>query len=58
MKNEGLPIHRFGTHVVMVPEAFATWLTTREKYQIARRAARGGAGDAQLAISGRSPTTH
>jgi hypothetical protein len=39
-KLEGCPIQRWGRHVVLVPESLGTWLITREKYQIARRARR------------------
>lgn len=39
-KNEGLPICRWGRHVVLVPETLGTWLLAREKYQVQRRAER------------------
>ena len=39
-KNEGLPIMRWGRHVVLVPDTLGQWLVVREKDQRARRAAR------------------
>jgi hypothetical protein len=41
-KQEGLPVHRLGRHVVMVPEALSSWLIVREKEQRARRERRAG----------------
>jgi hypothetical protein len=36
-KREGLPVHRWGRHVVLVPEMLGHWLAVRERHQRARR---------------------
>jgi hypothetical protein len=39
-KREGLPVHRWGRHVVLVPEMLGAWLAARERHQQTRRGSR------------------